>query len=94
MNGHLQTDLSVMECPFSGFELVFIFAAFTVFCVFGLVAIFRQPSRADNQDENIHTVRSSTRHERTLKKKPKATLKANGLNSPPHTLFKEMTALK
>lgn len=38
-----------MEIPFSGFELVFIILAFTVFCVFGLAAVYTRTWHADNQ---------------------------------------------
>ncbi|GAA6086863.1 uncharacterized [Tachysurus ichikawai] len=58
-----------MEFPFSGFELLFIVLAITVFCVFGLVAICTRSQHADNQGESGLTEQNLTRHKRRLKRK-------------------------
>ncbi|KAK3522943.1 hypothetical protein QTP86_009741 [Hemibagrus guttatus] len=44
-----KTPKTVMEIPFSGFELLFVVLAVTVFCVFGLSAIYTRSQHADNQ---------------------------------------------
>ncbi|KAG7313976.1 hypothetical protein KOW79_022472 [Hemibagrus wyckioides] len=53
---------SVMEIPFSGFELLFIVLALTVFCVFGLAAIYTRSQHSDNQGENGFTELNRTCH--------------------------------
>ncbi|MCI4395023.1 hypothetical protein PGIGA_G00175590 [Pangasianodon gigas] len=58
-----------MEIPFSGFELVFIILAFTVFLVFGLAAIYTRGQHADNQGETILTEQNTTHHKSRLKRK-------------------------
>lgn len=47
---------SVMEIPFSFFELFFIVLAFTVFCVFGLAAIYKRSQHAGNQGTWVSTL--------------------------------------
>ncbi|TSO98556.1 hypothetical protein Baya_10638 [Bagarius yarrelli] len=44
-----------MEIPFSGFELVFVILALTVFGIFALAAIYTRRQHADNQDPNVVT---------------------------------------
>ncbi|KAF4071599.1 hypothetical protein AMELA_G00275150 [Ameiurus melas] len=58
-----------MEIPFSFFELFFIVLAFTVFCVFGLAAIYKRSQHAGNQGEIIWTEQNATHHKSRVKRK-------------------------
>ncbi|KAL7855799.1 hypothetical protein AOLI_G00194030 [Acnodon oligacanthus] len=64
----------VMEIPFSGLELVFIFIAFTVFCVFSIAAVYTY-TQTNNQDEKMHSDRKTTHPKSSFKRKTKNAVK-------------------
>ncbi|KAL7841452.1 hypothetical protein SRHO_G00251430 [Serrasalmus rhombeus] len=64
----------VMEIPFSGLQLVFIFIAFTVFCVFSIAAVYTY-TQTNNQDEKMHSDRNTTHRKSSLKWKTKSAVK-------------------
>ncbi|KAG9260065.1 hypothetical protein AMEX_G27727 [Astyanax mexicanus] len=59
-----------MDTPFSGLELVFIFIAFTVFCVFSIAAIYTH-NQPDTQDEKMESEQDSAHCRNGLKRKQK-----------------------